>query len=370
MTRGRVVLFGATGFTGRLTAEVLVAAGLAPVLAGRDRERLIALTEQLSEGAPASGMPTWQVASVDDPRSVRALLEDAHDVLISTVGPFAQFGRVALDAAIDAGAGYVDSTGEHTFIRYVFTEAHHRAIASGARLLTAFGYDFVPGNLAGALALRATGDDVPATLEIGYFVRGAFGISSGTRASALGMMLEPSHSLRGGALVTERSAKRIVHFTIGNRTWQALSIGGSEQFTMPRLAPGLRTVEVALGWAGRLTPLAQIGSPLLAGLGKLPGVQALARRPQPTGRGPDATARAKSATLVVARVTDASGRLLHQVTVDGPSPYDLTACTLTWGAQMLAAGRTSEVGALGPTDAFGLDPFVAGCREFGLGARP
>jgi len=366
MTNRRIVLFGATGYTGRLTASALVAAGLAPILAGRDRERLVALTEQLALGVPDAAKPSWQVADVGDPASVRGLIHDQSDVLVTTVGPFAQLGHVALNAAIDAGAGYLDCTGEHTFIKHVFTEAHHKAVESGARLLTAFGYDYVPGNLAGALALHAARDRDPARLEIGYFIRGSFGISSGTRASAVGIMLKTSYTVRNGALITERAAKRIVNFTADGRTWQALSIGGSEQFTMPRLTPQLRDVDVAIGWAGRLTPLAQAGSALLAGATRIPGVARLMRTPATTGIGPDAKSRARSSTLVIARTHDLVGRPINQIVIEGPSPYDLTAHTLTWGAQMLSAGRTSEVGALGPADAFGLDTFVAGCRGFDL----
>jgi short subunit dehydrogenase-like uncharacterized protein len=369
MNPGRVVLFGATGYTGRLTAEALVSMGMAPVLAGRDRDRLIALTEDLAVGRADHERPTWQVADVHDPASVRALIHDASDVLVTTVGPFAQFGHVALDAAINAGAGYVDSTGEHTFIKHVFTAANHRAQESGARLLTAFGYDYVPGNLAGALALQAAHDRDPARLEIGYFIRGSFGISSGTRASAVGMMLEPCYTVRNAMLVSERTAKRIVRFTVDGHTWQALSIGGSEHFTMPRLEPHLDQIEVALGWAGRLTPLAHAGGAFLSSAARIPGLMSLVRRPTTTGRGPDAQSRAQASTLVIARVADRAGRHLTQVVVEGPSPYDLTAHTLTWGAQMLAAGCTTEVGALGPTDAFGLPAFVEGCRSFGLQER-
>mgnify|MGYP003487887944 CR=1 FL=1 len=90
----------ATGFTGRLTAEAMTRAGLAPVLAGRSPDSLVELVAELAPHAPIDAAPTWRQADVSDPASVRALVDDPSDVLVSTVGPFARLGRVALDAAI------------------------------------------------------------------------------------------------------------------------------------------------------------------------------------------------------------------------------------------------------------------------------
>src|ERR671935_2457585 len=108
----RIVLFGATGYTGDLTARALVARGARPVLAGRDKARVRALAEEL-------GGLEWKVADVARPDSVRALVERG-DVLVSTVGPFTRWGEPAVEAAIAAGAHYLDSTGESAFIRQVF----------------------------------------------------------------------------------------------------------------------------------------------------------------------------------------------------------------------------------------------------------
>ena len=97
---GRVILFGATGFTGRLTAEVMTRAGMAPVLAGRSPDALVALTGDLAGRGPMNAAPTWQAADVNDPASVRALVSSPDDVIVSTVGPFSRLGRPAIDAAI------------------------------------------------------------------------------------------------------------------------------------------------------------------------------------------------------------------------------------------------------------------------------
>ena len=93
---GRIVLFGATGYTGELTARELAGIGERPVLAARDGARVRALAAEL-------GGLDWEVADVARPESVRALV-GAGDVLISTVGPFWRWGAPAVEAAIDGGA--------------------------------------------------------------------------------------------------------------------------------------------------------------------------------------------------------------------------------------------------------------------------
>src|SRR5258705_10494309 len=108
---GHIVLFGATGYTGDLTARALVARGQRPGPAAGNPERLERLATELG------GLET-RVADVARPESVRALVEPG-DVLVSTVGPFARWGEPALEAAIAGQAHYVDSTGEGPFIRDV-----------------------------------------------------------------------------------------------------------------------------------------------------------------------------------------------------------------------------------------------------------
>jgi short subunit dehydrogenase-like uncharacterized protein len=372
MGSGRIVLFGATGYTGRLTAEVMARSGLPFILAGRDEVKLATLAEDLASTHTVT--PTWQVADVSDPSSVSALLHGPDDVLVTTVGPFTRFGSPALHAAITAGVGYIDSTGEPPFVREVFTTGDAAARRSGARLLTAFGYDYVPGNLAGALAIRQAVEsgNVPTRVDVGYFVTGGFGISSGTKASAARIFLESSHAFRNGTVVDQRTAQHLRTFTVDGKPWAALSIGGSEHFALPRLAEQLKQVDVYLGWAGKLTPLAQWTSTALHGVQRLPGVapalRSLAQRAvgDATGAGPSEGERSTARSVAVAVAINEFGRPVAEVRVVGPTPYELTAELLSWGAHMMHAGRAVHAGALGPADAFGLPALVDGCAHIGL----
>ena len=155
----RIVLYGATGYTGALTAQALVAGGVRLVLAGRDQGRLSALAARLAQ-ADGGTEPETAVVDAERPGPLRDLLGPG-DVLVSTAGPFLQVGWPIVAAAVDAGAVYLDSAGEPPFIRQVFEDFGPLAERTGAVLLTAFGYDFVPGNLAGALALDAAGPRGP-----------------------------------------------------------------------------------------------------------------------------------------------------------------------------------------------------------------
>src|SRR5688500_6407725 len=222
----RIVLFGATGYTGARTAEAMATAGAARVRAGRARAGRAARAGRLG------GLETAR-ADVTDPASVRALLGPG-DVLVTTVGPFLQLGEAAVAAAVDAGAVYLDSTGEPPFLRRVFEEAGPRARRSGAALLPAFGHDYVPGVLAGALALAEAGGRAH-RLDVGYTTDGTRGqaFSRGTLRSLLGVLLEPGYAFTGGRLVTEPAGARLWRFEVGGRTRRGLSVGGSEHLTLP-----------------------------------------------------------------------------------------------------------------------------------------
>jgi len=363
----RIVLFGATGYTGDLTARALVARGARPVLAGRSAARLQVLADELG------GLET-AVADVDRPATVRALLGPG-DVLVSTVGPFTRWGAAAVEAAVDAGAHYLDSTGETPFIRRVFEQHGPRARAAGVGLLTAFGYDWVPGNLAGALALRDAGDRA-SRVQVGYFMTGSAdgssAMSGGTRASLVEAMTEPAFAFRDAAIVTERAARRTARFETRPGRWKtAVSVGTSEHFALPRLAPSVRDVEVYLGWFGPASKPLQVLSGVSAAALAVPGVRAgvkaaSARFVKGSTGGPDAAARARSGSLVFATAYDSVGNELASVRLTGVNGYTFTGEILAWGAVTAAAGGLRGVGALGPADGFGLEALEQGAREAGI----
>jgi short subunit dehydrogenase-like uncharacterized protein len=369
-----IVVFGATGYTGGLVAERLVAAGARPVLAGRDLRRLDALAARLGV--------EHVVADADRPGTIRALLEP-RSVLVSTVGPFSARGHGVIGAAIDRRATYLDSTGEPSFIRAVFERHGPLASRAGVTLLPAMGFDYVPGALAGGLALAQAGASAR-RVEIGYFVLGAApggSTSRGTRRSAASALLEPSFAYRQGALRTVRLADRARRLRVAGRSRAAVTVGGAEHFGLPAVHPHLSDVEVYAGFFGAAVPLVRGASALAAGASRLPG---LARRLRPVlearaGRGgspatpahrgapgSDAPGRGETESVVVARAYGDDGDGLASVELRGPEPYALTAGILAWAARTCASGTVAEAGAVGPVGAFGLAALEAGCATAGL----
>jgi hypothetical protein len=244
----------------------------------------------------------------------------------------------------------------------VFTEYGPRA--GDSALLTAFGYDYVPGNLAGALALRAAGP-AATRVDVGYFLTGLAKMSSGTRASSLGAALVPHHAYRGGRLVAEPAMRHVGTFDCDGRSLRGGSVGATEQFTLPRYAPGLRDVNVYLGWLGGAVRAAQAASYVTPLLGRLVGDRA-GRLLTATGEGADSGERARGGSRFLAVARDEAGRALATARVEGADAYTLTGELLAWAALRLAAGEVNGTGALGPVDAFGLDTLELACREAGM----
>jgi short subunit dehydrogenase-like uncharacterized protein len=359
---GRIALFGATGYTGRLAAEAFVARGERPVLAARSAEKVEALAREL-------GGLEWAVADVGDPDSIHGLV-DRGDVLVSTVGPFTRYGEPAVQAAIARGAHYIDSTGEPPFIRAVFERHGGGAQAAGCGLLTAFGNDWVPGNLAGALALREAGD-AARRVDVAYYATGDMDMSGGTRASTAAVVAEPGFAWRGGRIVTERMARRVRDFDVRGKRRPAVSVAASEHFALPRFAPQLLDVDVYLGWFGPMSRPLQAFSLGMSALGAVPGMRSAfssltERFVKGSTGGPDAEARAKSGSHYLAIARDGAGKPLAEVHLEGPNGYTITGGLLAWGAAIAARGGLKGSGALGPVDGFGLDVLDAGAAELGL----
>jgi short subunit dehydrogenase-like uncharacterized protein len=180
-----LVLFGATGFTGALTAEYLAAN--APqrcrwALAGRDRAKLEALRGRLVAINPALDELPLLHADVTDATSLRAVAESAR-VLITTVGPYVHYGEPLVAACAEAGTDYVDLTGEPEFVDRMFLNHHRRAVETGARIVHACGFDSIPHDLGVYFTVLQLPEGVPLTVE-GY-VRAMGTFSGGTFHSAV-----------------------------------------------------------------------------------------------------------------------------------------------------------------------------------------
>lgn len=355
-----IVLFGATGYTGRLTARAMVARGLRPVLAGRNKAALSALATEL-------GGLGVRVADVGNAVSVRKMVRTG-DVLVSTVGPFARYGKPALDAALAGKAHYLDSTGEPAFIRQVFEQYGPRARAAGTGFLAAFGYDYVPGHTVAAAALEKAGSKA-VRVDIGYFFVGPVAMSQGTATSIAGAMLEPGLLFQNGALQPGYGGVQTCSFDVDGKPVKAISVPGSECVALPASYPQLTDINVYLG-VGAAAPLFSAVSRAQQLLLRLPlykrVLAMLADRFVSSGKGPGDEERESTGSHVIGIAYDAAGRALATAELRGVNVYTYTAGILAWGAEQALNGKLQGSGALGPVRAFGLDALVAGNREAGL----
>ena len=180
-----IVLFGATGFVGKLTAEYLAHAGAGAriALAGRSPDRLLAVRETLPE--PAQSWPVL-TADAESPSTLHEMAARTQ-VVVTTVGPYTRYGLPLVAACAAAGTDYADLTGEAMFVRESIDLYNKQATDTGARIVHSCGFDSIPSDLSVyGLHRTAREDDAGELGDTNYVVRSfSGGLSGGTIASIL-----------------------------------------------------------------------------------------------------------------------------------------------------------------------------------------
>jgi short subunit dehydrogenase-like uncharacterized protein len=198
-----IVLYGATGFVGKLTAEYLARAGgdARIALAGRSHDKLLAVRDTLGEKAQ-----TWELISADasQPSTLNAMAARTQ-VVVTTVGPYLKYGLPLVAACAAAGTDYADLTGEGLFIRESIDLYHKQAIDTGARIVHSCGFDSIPSDLTVfALYRRAAENGEGQLTDTNMVVRSfAGGVSGGTVASMIELMRAASSDPEARRLMTD-----------------------------------------------------------------------------------------------------------------------------------------------------------------------
>ena len=180
-----IIVYGATGFVGKLTAEYLARAGgkARIALAGRTPAKLEAVRATLGKTAQS-----WPILAADasSPASLQEMAARTR-VVITTVGPYSRYGLPLVAACAAAGTDYADLTGEATFVRQSIDDYHKQAIDTGARIVHACGFDSVPSDMTVyELFRRARQDAAGDLLDTNVVLRGfSGGVSGGTIASMI-----------------------------------------------------------------------------------------------------------------------------------------------------------------------------------------
>ncbi|MEV0153982.1 saccharopine dehydrogenase NADP-binding domain-containing protein [Micromonospora sp. NPDC050686] len=364
-----LVLFGATGFTGGLTAEYLARhapAGLRWALAGRNPARLAAVRDRLAAIDPGLADLPLRTADATDPASLAAVAAGAR-VVASTVGPYLRYGEPLVAACAAAGTDYLDITGEPEFVDRMYLRHHAEAERTGARLMHACGFDSIPHDLGVWYTVKQLPADGPIAVD-GY-VRAGGRFSAGTYHSALtafSRMAEASRAAKERRAVEPRPEGRRVRAVPG-RIGRAREI---DRWAMP--LPTIDPQVVRRSAAARPEYGPDFRYRHFAAMKRLPtvvataaglgGLVALTRLP-PTrrwlmgrlaaGQGPSAQQRAKSWFSVRFVGTGGGRRVLTEVAGGDPG-YDETAKMLAESALCLAcddlpatAGQVTPVTAMG-----------------------
>ncbi len=332
-----LAVLGVTGYTGRLVLAEARRAGLELRLVGRRREAL----EELA----AAGEEV-RVADARDEGSLRDAFHGA-GVVASCAGPFLALGAAPLAAAVGAGAHYLDTSGEQAWVRRVQDEFG----SAETVLLPAFGFDYVPGDLAARLAAEQVEGSLD-ELVVAYSVKGV-GTSRGTRRTIGAVMGQQQVAWADGRLVSSRfgATTRKVRFPFGERT--VVEWGGSEPLTVPRHTDvgNVRSYIRAPAVAAKAGGVGRLAAPFVT----------LASRFGPTG--PSEGSRSKSRFTVVAEARGPRGE--GRAVLTGSDVYGLTALLIVRGAQALLAGEAKGTGVLAPAEAFdartlatSLEPFL------------
>lgn len=352
-----VVLFGATGFVGVLTAEYLAAhapEGLRWGLAGRSRAKLERLRDRLAARQPSCAELPLLETDADDEDALRELARSTR-VVATTVGPYILYGEKLVAACAEAGTDYLDLTGEAEFIDRTYVRHDARARETGARIVHACGFDSVPHDLGAYFTVKQLPEGVP--LSVDGFVRSNAVFSGGTFASALTAMGRGPQMLlaaRERRLHEPRQVGRRVHTPAGSPhfngavgTWALPlptvdpAIVGRSARALERYGPDFRYRHFA---SVKTLPMA-LGGP--AAVGTL--VAAAQVRPvrewlmgrYEAGQGPDAERRGRS-WFTVRFVGEGGGRQVFTEVSGGDPGYGETAKMLAESALCLALDKLPE----------------------------
>jgi short subunit dehydrogenase-like uncharacterized protein len=348
-----IVVFGATGFAGRLVAEYLDRHAPAEVrlaIAGRSGERLAAVAAGLQR--PVGVI----VAGVDDPQALRAMVVSTR-VLVTTVGPYARLGEPVVAACVAAGTDYLDLTGEPGFVARTIARHDEAARASGALVIHCCGFDSVPTDLGVLFTVKRLPTGGPIEID-GYF-EGRAGFSGGTVASALGAFAEPRvrfpRPTAPGRMI--QRARRGLHWQPALRRW-ALPLPTIDPLIALRSAAARADYgpEFRYGHYLSLPSLPAVAGAVL-GLGAVAlmartrPTRAWIERKFPSGSGPDEAKRKASWFRFVFRGRAGDVEVATEVAGGDPG-YDETArmigesalCVLVDRAD-LPVGSSRQVGA-------------------------
>jgi short subunit dehydrogenase-like uncharacterized protein len=333
------MIYGATGYTGKLVAAEAVRRGLDIELAGRDSAKLAAVGEAL-------GCPCRTIA-LSDGAALREGLADIAAVL-HIAGPFSQTAQPMVDACLATGTHYLDVTGEIDVFESIARRGAD-AKAAGVLLLPGVGFDVVPSDcLASHTAARV---DDPRRLRMAIAGMDG-GVSRGTANSAIESLGDGLRIRQDGIIRTRGAGSLERNFDFGAGPTRALGMPWGDVSTA-FYSTGIPNIEIYFVMSGRMPTLMK-ASRIVAPFLRIPAVQRfLKARVATMPEGPDEAARAATRALLLAEVEGPGGQLARTM-LETPSGYALTPPAAVESARRAACGE-APTGFHTPATAFGAD---------------
>jgi saccharopine dehydrogenase (NAD+, L-glutamate forming) len=364
-----IVLYGATGFAGRLTAEYLARhapKGLRWAIAGRSQERLEAVRAELAAIDPSHAELALVVADSADEASLVAMAGSTR-VLVTTVGPYALYGEPLVKACAETGTDYVDLTGEPSFVDEMYLKYHETAVRTGARLVHCGGFDSIPADLGAYFTVLQLPEGVPITVS--SRVRAAFRPSGGTFYSALNGFGHAKDTIVAGYKRAKAEPK-----PSGRKVGKALTLLGREpemgawvaplptidQFIVERSAAAIERYgpDFRYGhhYAAKHLSTVALGTAGVTGifvLAQIPPLRRALMNRIPPGTGPSPERRAQN-WFRIEFVGEGGGQTVRTAISGGDAGYDETAKMLSELAMALVLDDLPDrTGQLTPVTAAG-----------------
>lgn len=338
MTSGDILIYGAYGYTGELIARLAKERGVAVTLAGRRREALAPLAEEL-------GFPTLAVG-LDDSTALRDALKP-FKVVLHCAGPFSRTFRAMAEACIAEETHYLDITGEIE----VFEGLRHlgsRAEEAGVMLMPGVGFDVVPSDcLAKHLA-----ESLPDATHLELAFKSGGGMSRGTATTVV------ENIERGGAVREEGIIKPVP--TAWKTRWIDYGRGPRKSITIPWgdvstafTTTGIPNICVYTAVPPMAVPMLKLSRYMKPILASGPVKRFMLKRARSGPAGPSAEERAKVRTNLWGEVRNAEGET-RVARLETPEGYTLTALTGLEVAERVAGGA-AEPGYRTPAGLFGAD---------------
>ena len=353
-----LVLFGATGFTGRLTADYLAEhapSGLRWALAGRSEDKLQAVRSRLAKVDPALGDLELVVVDASDAVGLTEVARRTR-LVITTIGPYQQFGEPLVAACAAAGTDYVDLTGEPEFVDRMYVAHHETARASGARIVHACGFDSIPHDLGAYFTVQQLGATGPVTMR--GVARSNATFSGGTFHSAMGAFsrarqmreamvarrkVEPRPEGRSSKAVAGKPQRDKVlgYWLVPLPTIDPFVVARSGA-ALPAYGPKFRYSHYAGTKTLRYAAGGMAGAGAIGVAAQVPPLRNLLLGKVKQGDGPDESRREKS-WFTVDFVAEGDGRTIHTRVEGGDPGYTETAKMLAESALCLLLDDNPDV---------------------------